>query len=157
MKTILWFLIIICFTFSYTGASTEYHRNQAVPVQQVLFGKVESVRKITEQEIVEDKADGWKVFGGALVGGLIGNQFGDGSGQVAAAFLGAIIGGKIAEQNNRGYRERTIELIEMMILTENDGEFMVIQDIDEQMSFSTGDRVRLVYLKNGTVRVDLQM
>lgn len=33
----------------------DYQRNKAVPVQQVLFGSVQSVRTITEQELVRDK------------------------------------------------------------------------------------------------------
>lgn len=36
----------------------QYERNKAVPVQQVLFGDVKSVRNITEQEIIQDKNNG---------------------------------------------------------------------------------------------------
>lgn len=36
--------------------------------------------------------------GGAIVGGVIGSQFGEGSGQVAATIGGAIVGGFIGNQ-----------------------------------------------------------
>ena len=64
----------LAFANNYEVASSEYQRNQAVPVQQVLFGEVLSVRRITERELIEDKANGWQIFGGALIGGAIGYQ-----------------------------------------------------------------------------------
>ena len=131
-----------------------YERNKAVPVQEVLFGKVQSVRNITEQELVRDKNQGWKVFGGALIGGAIGNQFGDGSGQVAATILGALIGASISDSRHPQYHERSLRLVEMMIETEQGKAYMVVQDFDSRMTFSQDDKIRLIYLENGSVRID---
>ena len=78
----------------------DYQRNKAVPVQQVLFGSVESVRMITEQELVKDKTTGWETFGGALIGGVIGNQFGGGSGRTVATIMDAMIGGSVAHNRH---------------------------------------------------------
>jgi len=146
-------LLFIAFIFS-TQVSADYERNKAVPVQEVLFGKVQSVRDITEQELIQDKNNGWKVFGGALVGGVIGNQFGDGSGQVAATILGALIGASLTDDNHPKYREKTLRLVEMMIKTEQGQQYMVIQDFDSSMVFESGDQIRLIYLANGSVRID---
>lgn len=131
-----------------------YERNKAVPVQQVLFGKVQSVRNITEQELVQDKNSGWKTFGGALLGGVIGNQFGGGSGRTAATILGSVIGGSVAHNRQQGSHYNQYHLVELMIKVENGKQFMVVQDKDSQMTFNTGDSVRLVYLSDNTVRVD---
>ena len=131
-----------------------YERNKAVPVQQVLFGKVQSVRNITEQELVQDKNSGWKTFGGALLGGVIGNQFGGGSGRTAATILGSVIGGSVAHNRQQGSHYNQYHLVELMIKVENGEQFMVVQDKDSQMTFNTGDSVRLVYLSDNTVRVD---
>ena len=131
-----------------------YERNKAVPVQQVLFGKVQSVRNITEQELVQDKNSGWKTFGGALLGGVIGNQFGGGSGRTAATILGSVIGGSVAHNRQQGSHYNQYHLVELMIKVENGEQFMVVQDKDSQMVFNTGDSVRLVYLSDNTVRVD---
>nr|WP_234004785.1 glycine zipper 2TM domain-containing protein [Pseudoalteromonas sp. T1lg24] len=90
----------------------------------------------------------------STLGGVIGNQFGDGSGQVAATILGSIIGASIAKNNIPDYRQRTVKLIEMMILTEDKQRVMVIQDYDSHMQFSKGSTVRIVYLQSNTVRVD---
>ena len=131
-----------------------YERNKAVPVQQVLFGNVQSVRNITEQELVQDKNSGWKTFGGALLGGVIGNQFGGGSGRTAATILGSVIGGSVAHNRQQGSHYTQYHLVELMIKVENGEQFMVVQDKDSQMTFNTGDSVRLVYLSENTVRVD---
>lgn len=152
-------LLLSClFLLTYTPVvSADYDRNSAVAVEKVLFGKIGSVRNISQKELIEDKNQGWKVFGGALVGGVIGNQFGGGSGRDIATVLGAIIGGNIANNRNPEYQERTIYLVELMIKVDQGKEYMVIQDLDSKMVFHSGDAVRLIYLEGGTVRIDKQM
>ena len=99
MKRILWqhtslkILFLFSIVFFTTNTFAEYDRNKAVPVEKVLFGSVISVRNITQEELIKDKNNGWRTFGGALMGGIIGNQFGGGSGRDVATILGAIIGG----------------------------------------------------------------
>jgi outer membrane lipoprotein SlyB len=131
-----------------------YERNKAVPVQQVLFGKVQTVRNITEQELVQDKKSGWTTFGGALIGGAIGNQFGGGSGRTVATILGSIIGGNIANQNQQKSDYKQTYLVELLLTVDNGDQYVVVQDFDESMPFHQGDQVRLIYLSNNTVRVD---
>ncbi len=146
-------ILISCFLLS-SPSYADYQRNKAVPVQQVLFGSVQSVRTITEQELVNDRTNGWQTFGGALIGGVIGNQFGGGSGRTVATILGSMIGGSVA--HNRQQTSRVIEykLVELLIQIENGEQYMVVQDLDSQMLFKQGDKVRLVYLTDNTVRVD---
>lgn len=137
--------------------SAEYERNKAVPVEKVLFGTVESVRNITKQEIIEDKNRGWKTFGGALLGGVIGNQFGSGSGRDVATVLGAFLGGAVAHNRNSQPQKVITQLVELMIQTEEGERFMVIQDLDHSMIFHSRDEIRLIYLASGSVRIDKQM
>ncbi|PKG82613.1 hypothetical protein CXF85_14140 [Colwellia sp. 75C3] len=156
-------LLITCLTlltllFSYS-ADADYDRNKAVPVEKVLFGSVISTRNISQEELIQDKNSGWKTFGGALVGGAIGNQFGGGSGRDIATVLGAVIGGKMA--NNRSQAKTvTVRLVELMIEVDcaekQCQQYMVIQDYDQQMVFHQQDAVRMVYLANGNVRIDKQ-
>jgi len=73
-----WIWIILIFPLF---ANASYQRNQARPVNEVVFGTIESVRYISQQDIVQSKANGWETLLGAVVGGLIGNQFGDGHGR----------------------------------------------------------------------------
>jgi len=155
MKTI--YLSLILWLALIPFAQADYERNKAVPVEKVLFGQVLSVRNITEQELIQDKNQGWKTFGGALVGGASGNQFGRGSGRGIATILGAIIGGSIAHDRNPEHQEKTLLLVELMIKVDNGDEYMVIQDLDHRMLFQRKDPVRMIYLGNGTVRIDKQM
>jgi outer membrane lipoprotein SlyB len=157
MKKILFFCSIILFVFSSMSQSGQYDRNKAVPVEKVLFGTVESVRNITEQEIIKDKNRGWKTFGGALLGGVIGNQFGGGSGRNVATVLGAFVGGSIAHNKSSQSRHVITQLVELMIKTEEGARFMVIQGLDSRMLFQRNDDIRLIYLATGSVRVDKQM
>ena len=155
MKTI--YLSLICWLLAMPFAHADYERNKAVPVEKVLFGHILSVRNITERELIQDKNQGWKTFGGALIGGAIGNQFGSGSGRGVATVLGAIIGGSVAHDRPPEYREKTLHLVELMIKVESGAEYMVIQDLDRQMLFQPTDAIRMVYLANGTVRIDKQL
>lgn len=155
MKAI--YLSLICCLMLMPLAQADYDRNKAVPVEKVLFGQILSVRNITEQELIQDKNQGWKTFGGALIGGAIGHQFGSGSGRDVATILGAIIGGSLAHDRNPEYREKTLHLIELMIKVESGDVYMVVQDLDHHMLFQLKDDVRLIYLANGTVRIDKQM
>ena len=145
--------VIFYFLISSFSANS-YERNKAVPVEKVVYGKVESIRSITETELVKDKSAGWHHFGGALIGGVIGNQFGDGSGQVAATILGSLIGASIANNRSVRYKKKTLRLIELLILTEEKQRVMVVQDYDHNMRLTSNDDVRIVYLSNGSVRVD---
>ncbi|MCF2900275.1 glycine zipper 2TM domain-containing protein [Pseudoalteromonas sp. MEBiC 03607] len=146
-------ILVSCLLLS-SPSYADYQRNKAVPVQQVLFGSVQSVRTITDQELVRDKTNGWETFGGALLGGVIGNQFGGGSGRTVATILGSMIGGSVAHNRQQNSRVIQYQLVELMIKVENGEQYMVVQDKDNQMLFNQGDKVRLVYLTDNTVRVD---
>jgi outer membrane lipoprotein SlyB len=138
------------------NAYADYDRNKAVPVEKVLFGKIISVRNINQEELIRDKNNGWNTFGGALIGGVIGHQFGDGSGRDVATILGAMIGGSMANNHHNQLKKRTIRLVELMIKVENGEQYMVIQDFDKSMVFHSNDKVRMIYLANSTVRIDKQ-
>ncbi|MBB1386289.1 glycine zipper 2TM domain-containing protein [Pseudoalteromonas sp. SG45-5] len=147
--------VLMCALLSVSAPTfAKYERNKAVPVQQVLFGDVKSVRNITEQEIIQDKNNGWETFGGALLGGVIGNQFGGGSGRTVATILGSVIGGSVAHNKQQRSHYQQNHFVELLIQVENGEQFMVVQDQDQSMRFSKGDNVRLVYLNDNTVRVD---
>lgn len=135
----------------------DYDRNKAVPVEKVLFGKVISVRNISQEELTKDRNSGWKTFGGALIGGVIGNQFGGGSGRDVATILGAVIGGSIAHNRHSRPKSVVTHLVELMITVDTGEQYMVIQDLDKRMVFYVGDKVRMIYLANSTVRIDKQI
>ncbi|MBY8036703.1 outer membrane lipoprotein [Vibrio fluvialis] len=148
-----WILILLIFPLF---ANAAYQRNQARPVNEVVFGQVETVRYISQQDIVHSKANGWETLLGAVVGGLIGNQFGDGHGREVATAIGAVAGAGIARTNANQTYHVEYRLVEILIKTSEGKLIDVIQDMDSQMLFSSGDRVRILYFDDG-VRVDKEM
>ncbi|AVH32830.1 glycine zipper 2TM domain-containing protein [Vibrio fluvialis] len=148
-----WILILLIFPLF---ANAAYQRNQARPVNEVVFGQVETVRYISQQDIVHSKANGWETLLGAVVGGLIGNQFGDGHGREVATAIGAVAGAGIARSNANQTYHVEYRLVEILIKTSEGKLIDVIQDVDSQMLFSSGDRVRILYFDDG-VRVDKEM
>ncbi|HHF3037135.1 MULTISPECIES: outer membrane lipoprotein [Vibrio] len=135
-------------------ANAAYERNVAKPVNEVVYGKIDSVRYITQQEVVQSKNNGWKTLLGATIGGLVGNQFGGGTGREVATAVGALAGAAVA-QNQSNY-QYTVEykLVELLIKVKGDKLINVIQDVDKNMLFSRGDEVRILYFDDG-VRVDI--
>jgi len=148
MKKLLWIILVFPLI-----ANAAYQRNTARPVNDVVFGKVETVRYISQQDIVKAQGSGWETLLGAVVGGVIGNQFGDGRGKEVATAVGAIAGAGVAR--NHANQEYRIEyrLVEILIKTEKGQLIDVIQDVDNQMLFERGDDVRILYFDEG-VRVD---
>ncbi len=157
MKSLLLTSLTLLALFFSQVSNAGYDRNKAVPVEKVLFGKVISTRNISQEELIKDKNSGWKTFGGALIGGIIGNQFGSGSGKDITTVLGAIAGGTIVRNRNQD-QAVTVRLVELMVELEcakqHCQQFMVIQDYDQQMIFHNQDTIRIVYLTTGYVRVD---
>ena len=89
-----------------------------------------------------------------MLGGVVGNQFGGGSGRTVATILGSVIGGNVAHNQQQKSHYQQTRLVELLIQVENGDQFMVVQNQDQSMRFSKGDSVRLVYLNDNSVRVD---
>lgn len=148
MKKLLWIILVFPLI-----ANAAYQRNTARPVNEVVFGQVDTVRYITQQELVKSQGSGWQTLLGAVVGGVVGNQFGGGTGKEVATAVGAVAGAGIARSNaNQVYRMEH-KLVELLIETEQGKLIDVIQDIDSRMLFEKGDKVRTLYFDDG-VRVD---
>ncbi|WP_038176924.1 glycine zipper 2TM domain-containing protein [Vibrio pacinii] len=148
MKKWLWIILVFPLI-----ANAAYERNSARPVNQVVFGQVDTVRYISEQEIIKSRANGWQTLLGAVIGGVIGHQFGGGTGQEVATAVGAVAGAGVARHHGQQEYQLEYQLVELLI-NSDDGQLIdVIQDVDNQMLFKRGDKVRILYFDNG-VRVD---
>ncbi|WP_421270716.1 glycine zipper 2TM domain-containing protein [Aeromonas taiwanensis] len=130
-----------------------YERNTARPVEQVVFGQVDMVRNITQSQMVESEQSGWKTLGGAVLGGLLGNQFGGGHGREIATAVGALAGAAAVQHYQSGGSVVESTLVELLIRSDQNKLINVIQDFDPAMVFAQGDKVRILYFSDG-VRVD---
>ena len=108
----------------------------------------------------------------ALIGGKIGDQ--SVSGRALSTILGTILGimlsDSMANNSSSQSKQVTIQLVGLMISTDNGGEYMmastwwwvhggeymVVQYFDPAMRFQAQDKIRMIYLGNGFVRIDKQ-
>lgn len=148
MKKWLWIILVFPLI-----ANAAYERNSARPVNQVVFGQVDTVRYISEQEIIKSRANGWETLLGAVIGGVIGHQFGGGTGREVATAVGAVAGAGVARHHGQQEYQLEYQLVELLINSDDGQLINVIQDVDNQMLFKRGDKVRILYFDNG-VRVD---
>jgi outer membrane lipoprotein SlyB len=127
-----------------------HHASQKVKAQTVArndrqacneCGVIESVRAI------ETRGDGSGLgaVGGAVVGGLLGNQVGGGHGKDAMTVVGAIGGAMAGNQIEKNVKSNTS--YEIVVRMEN-GSSRVMHEAN-QPSWRNGDRVKLV---DGTIR-----
>lgn len=130
-----------------------YNRNEARTVNKIVFGDVDSVRYISHQEVINSQRNGWETLLGGVVGGLIGNQFGGGTGREVATAVGVVAGAGIAHNRQPVQKVVDYRLVELLIKAEDGRLIDVIQDVDQQMIFQRGDSVRILYFDEG-VRVD---
>lgn len=160
------FLLLIVLIFPMI-ANANYQRNTARPVNNILFGQVESVRYITQSQYHPPTYSRYggseytaiRSLAGGIVGGVIGHQFGRGDGRDWATVAGSVTGAALAanigapsQQELNGYTT-SLSLIELLIKTEQGKLISVTQDPDPSMSFAPGDSVRILYFNDG-VRVD---
>lgn len=106
-------------------------------------GRVEAVRSVK----TEGQGSGLGAAGGAVVGGLLGNQIGGGRGQDVMTVVGAI-GGAVAG-NQVEARVKSTQAYETTVRL-NDGTLRTVQQ-SAQPPWQAGDRVRIV---DGVIRSD---
>ncbi|MGM0783280.1 MAG: glycine zipper 2TM domain-containing protein [Pseudomonadota bacterium] len=116
-----------------------YSGNQAGAEQTVRFGTIQALRQVQIQ--ADSRAGGIiGTGGGAVIGGLLGNQVGGGSGRTlataAGAIAGSVAGSKVEESANR------VTAWEMEIRRDDGMNVVVVQKADQ--AFEVGQRVRLI-------------
>ncbi|MBC8950543.1 MULTISPECIES: glycine zipper 2TM domain-containing protein [Xenorhabdus] len=121
-------------------SSDTYSIGQAKQAQTVTYGTILSVRPITIKGKQAGDPNMLGLIGGAVLGGLLGNTVGDGSGQRLATAAGAIAGG-LAGQRIEGALDQT-KGIELEIRMDSGKNIIIVQKLDSTV-FSRGQRVRI--------------
>ena len=117
---------------------------------KVEYGTVQESRLITQTtQPSHQGARPLRTIGAAALGAAAGSQFGGGSGQTIATVTGAIAGAEVSRrrQGDQGAAP-TGQSVELLIKTEAGTLLNVVQESDPKLSFSKGDRVRI--LTSGT-------
>lgn len=101
-----------------------------------LCGKVVDVRAVE----VASKPSGVGVVAGAVVGGLLGNQVGGGSGKTLATVAGAVGGGYAGNEIEKRTRKATAYEVDVMMESGERRSF----SFETQPAWREGDRVKVV-------------
>ncbi|MEW5973425.1 MAG: glycine zipper 2TM domain-containing protein [Pseudomonadota bacterium] len=129
---------------SLSGAS--YSRDQARVAQEVEYGRVEAVRVVA----IEGTKSNIGTGAGAIAGGVAGAGIGSGSTtRTVGALAGAIIGGMAGAAAEEGITRQ--DGLEITVRLDSGRTIAVVQAADVQ--FRPGDRVRVLYGRDGTTRV----
>ncbi|MDX7988207.1 glycine zipper 2TM domain-containing protein [Xenorhabdus sp. 12] len=121
-------------------SSDTYSIGQVKQAQAVTYGTILSVRPVTIKGSQAGDPNMLGLIGGAVLGGLLGNTVGGGSGQRLATAAGAIAG-SMAGQGIEGYIDQT-KGVELGVRTDSGKNIIVVQKLDK-VPFSRGQRVKI--------------
>jgi outer membrane lipoprotein SlyB len=129
------------------GPQAQYpaYPNSNAQVASYGYGYVESIEAVPVEQ--RSTAPGIGAIGGAIAGGVLGNQIGHGTGRAAATVGGAVAGGVIGhqvEQHVRGSQAATEFRLRVRM---DDGSYQTFTQ-DRVDNIRVGDRVRV---ENGQV------
>lgn len=143
------FLIVATSSLMLTGCATDKAMiNNQGQVEQVKFGILQSVRPTM---VNVSNVSGLGLVSGAVVGGVLGNQIGGGSGKKWARVLGAVAGGVVGNTIESQNSQRSVPGYDLEVYTD-EGQFIHIIQTDTGQGFRSGTRVRLVQ-QNGQIVV----
>jgi len=125
------------------GGSAEHAANVTTQAQAncAECGVIDSIREVT----TKGEGSGLGVVGGAVVGGLLGNQVGAGSGKDAATVVGAVGGAVAGNQIEKSVKSTKSYDITVRF---EDGSSRVFHE-ENAPAWRPGDRVKVI---NGVIR-----
>ena len=148
MLRFIFILTLICFMAvgcASSRSSGVYSRDQARQTHTVQYGTVERVKYV--------KIEGTKsVVGplaGAAAGAAVGSTIGSGSGKTVAVVLGGLAGAAAGGAVEEGITKK--EGLEITVKLDNGEIIAVVQEAD--VTFATGEKVRVLRGSDGTTRV----
>lgn len=135
-----------CANEPYSGNT--YSTAQVGQAQSVSYGTITAIRAVKIQGKDKDNLN-FGSIGGAVIGGLLGNQVGGGSGKDIATAVGAI-GGAFAGNRVNGSSDNTNGM-EVQVKRDDGKNFVIVQQADN--TYVVGQRVRILGDNQGGMRV----
>lgn len=118
-----------------------YRANEAKGERQVAYGTLIAAREVTLQTNT-DEHGALGMGTGAVLGGVVGNTMGGGSGRNVTTAVGAVLGGVVGNKVQHGVGKK--QALELEIRRDDGKVIAVVQTISPQTSFYAGQRVRIV-------------
>ncbi|MFQ5470908.1 MAG: hypothetical protein ACE5EH_11480 [Gammaproteobacteria bacterium] len=144
-------VLVISFAFFLNGCASNltgesYSRDEARKPQRVQFGTVEFLRDV----VIEGTKTPIGAAAGSVIGGIAGSAVGEGKGSEIVSVLGSVAGGVAGGTIEENATKS--QGIEITVRLESGSIIAVVQKAVSDVSFSIGDRVRVLTI-NGNTRV----
>lgn len=152
MKTKILAVVIIASTLGLAGCADNpygnaYNVNDARQMQQVYYGTVMRTQAVT----LNGNGNGIGTLAGGAIGGILGSGVGGGTGSEIAAIGGALLGGYLG--NAAGNQVTKHNGVNLTIKMDSGRTVSIVQQVNPQVIFHTGERVQVNLSDNGTSRV----
>ncbi|HEX2827825.1 MAG TPA: glycine zipper 2TM domain-containing protein [Burkholderiales bacterium] len=132
---------------SYPQAQSQYPAGQYPAYPQAQYAQYGYVEAVEVVPVEQRSGPGIGAIGGAIAGGVLGNQIGHGTGRAAATVGGAVAGGVIGHQVEQRVRGNQANSQYRFRVRMDDGSYQTFVQ-DQHNNIRVGDRVRV---ENGQV------
>ncbi|PST92918.1 glycine zipper 2TM domain-containing protein [Photobacterium sp. NCIMB 13483] len=152
MKTKILAVVIIASTLGLAGCAANpygnaYNVNDARQMQQVYYGTVVRTQAVT----LNGNGNGIGTLAGGAIGGILGSGVGGGKGAEIASIGGALLGGFLG--NEAGNQVTKHNGVNLTIKMDSGRTVSIVQQVNPQVMFHTGERVQVNLSDDGTSRV----
>jgi outer membrane lipoprotein SlyB len=132
-----------------SNTSTTMSNNPGYDSAYSGYGVVQSIELVQQNNStgIGGSDIGIGAIAGAVVGGVLGNQVGGGTGKTVATVAGAAGGAYVGNEIEKGQRQQTVDSYRVSVRMDNGGYQTVTQGSNADLR--VGDRVRIY---NGTVQ-----
>ncbi|KJG17033.1 outer membrane lipoprotein [Photobacterium angustum] len=152
MKTKILALTVILSTLGLAGCAANpygnaYNVNDARQMQEVYYGTVVRTQAVT----LNGNGNGIGTLAGGAIGGILGSGVGGGTGSEIATIGGALLGGYLG--NEAGEQVTKRNGVNLTIKLNSGRTVSIVQQVNPNVMFHTGERVQINISDDGTSRV----
>ncbi|MGB1297981.1 MAG: hypothetical protein ACPG8A_06880 [Psychrobium sp.] len=129
---------------------TAVANDKTIQISKVESAVVSSIRQLSEQDLERDKNRNWALFGKSLLGGVLGYQYGNGSGHDIKSVLNTILAhNQEKDEGNELKSSNKVRLTELQVRLNNGKRQAIILATQNDRVYRANDKVRLVYFETG--------
>lgn len=124
--------------------------DKTIHISKVESAVVSSIRQLSEQDLERDQNRNWALLGNSLLGGVLGYQYGNGSGHDVKKVLSTILAhNQKKEEGNALTSSMKIRLTELQVKLKNGERKAIILSTQSGRVYRANDKVRLVHFETG--------
>lgn len=144
------FLGFLIFYYILNAHALAYTDDKTIQISKVESAVISSIRQLSEQDLERDKNRNWALFGNALMGGVLGYQYGNGSSDDVKLILSTILAHNQKKQEGNALTSSVkVRLTELQVRLKNGTRKAIILATKNGRVYRANDKVRLVHFETG--------